>query len=91
VKVLETRELEQLVRRAFPAKQLFSADAELGTNASRLPMITFVHGGPDPFLDRHFDAWREGKPIHIALHQLLNWLCRQGTLMPGEYAVTRRA
>src|SRR5499426_4725085 len=52
VKVIETRELEQLVRRAFPAKQLFSADAELGTAASRLPMITFVHGGPDPFLDR---------------------------------------
>jgi hypothetical protein len=90
MKILGTHELEQLVRRTFPAKRLFSAEAELGT-ANRLPVVTFVHGGPDPFLDRQFDAWLEGKPIYVALHQLLNRLCQQGTLLPGEYAVTRRA
>ncbi len=54
-------------------------------------MVTFVHGGADPFLDRQFDAWLEGKPTYVALHQLLNRLCRQGALLPGEYAVTGRA
>ena len=65
--------------------------AELGAAANRLPIVTFVHGGPDPFLDRQFDAWLDGQPIYVALHQLLNRLCRQGTLLPGEYAVTRPA
>jgi hypothetical protein len=91
MQILETRELEQLVRRTFPAKRLFSAEAELGAAANRLPVVTFVHGGPDPFLDRQFDAWLDGQPIYVALHQLLNRLCRQGTLLPGEYAVTRPA
>jgi hypothetical protein len=44
-----------------------------------------------PFLDRQFDAGLEGKAIYVALHQLLNRLCQQGTLLPGEYAVTHRA
>ncbi len=91
MKVLGTRDLERLVRETFPAKRHFSAEAELGTAATRLPATAFVHGGPDPFLDRQFDAWLEGEPIYVALYQLLNRLCRQGALMPGEYAVTRRA
>jgi len=91
MKILGIQELEQLVRRTFPAKQLFSAETELGVNASRMPMVAFVHGGPDPYLDRQFDAWLEGKAIYVALHQLLNRLCRQGTLLPGQYAVTQRA
>ena len=91
MKILGIHELEQLVRRSFPAKRLFSAETELGVPASRLPVVTFVHGGPDPFLDRQFDAWLEGKAIYVAVHQLLNRLCQQGTLLPGEYAVTRRA
>lgn len=89
--VLGTRDLELLVRQTFPAKRAFCAEAELGVTARSLPKTAFVHGGPDPFLDRQFDAWLEGKPIYVALHQLLNRLCRQGALMPGEYAVTRRA
>jgi hypothetical protein len=91
MKILGTFELERLVREAFPAKALFCAEAELGTVAQRLPVVTFVHGGADPFLDRQFDAWLEGKPIYVALHQLLNRLCRLGALLPGEYAVTHRA
>ena len=91
MKILGTFELERLVREAFPAKRLFSAEAELGAAARRLPMVTFVHGGADPFLDRQFDAWLEGKPTYVALHQLLNRLCRQGALLPGEYAVTGQA
>jgi hypothetical protein len=91
MQILGIPELEQLVRRSFPAKRLFSAAAELGVTSNRLPVVTFVHGGPDPFLDRHFDAWLEGKAIYVALHQLLNRLCQQGNLLPGEYAVTHRA
>lgn len=89
--VLGTFELERLVRESFPAKRSFSAEAELGAGTQRLPVVTFVHGGPDPFLDRQFDAWLEGKPTYVALHQLLNGLCRHGALRPGEYAVTHRA
>jgi len=91
MKIIGTPELEQLVRDAFPAKRLFSAAAELGATAKRLPLVTFVHGGPDPFLDRQFDAWLEGKPTYVTLHQLLNRLCRLGALMPGEYAVSAQA
>jgi hypothetical protein len=90
MKILGTFELERLVRESFPAKCSFSAEAELGA-AARFPVVTFVHGGPDPFLDRQFDAWLEGRPTYVALHQLLNRLCRLGALRPGEYAVTRRA
>ena len=91
MKILGTLELERLVREVFPAKRLFCAAPELGAAARRLPVVTFVHGGTDPFLDRQFDAWLEGKPTYVTLHQLLNRLCRQGALMPGEYAVSGRA
>jgi hypothetical protein len=91
MQILGKFELERLVRESFPAKRSFSAETELGTSAQRLPVVTFVHGGPDPFLDRQFDAWLEGKPTYVALHQLLNRLCRPGALRPGEYAVTHRA
>ena len=65
MEVLATFELERLVRESFPAKRSFSAEAELGTGTQRLPVVTFVHGGPDPFLDRQFDAWLEGKPTFV--------------------------
>jgi len=47
-----------------------------------------VHGGPDPFLDRQVDAWLEGAPTYVQLYPLLNRLCRDGALAPGEYAIT---
>ena len=91
MKAIAILELERLVRRTFPQKRLFSAAAELGARLDRTPVVTLVHGGPDPFLDRHFDAWLEGSSIFVAAHQLLNRLCRAGALPPGEYAVTDRA
>ena len=84
------RELERLVLETFPAKGVFSAESELGPHVSRAPVIGFVHGGPDPFLDRQFDAWLGGSPIFVTIYQLLNRLCRAGALVPGTYAVTRR-
>ena len=89
MKVIEPRELERLVRETFPAKRLFSAASELGLKAGR-SVVTFVHGGPDPFLDRQFDAWLEGSPTFVAVYQLLNRLCRAGALAPGDYAITKR-
>jgi hypothetical protein len=89
MKVLETRELERLVRDTFPAKERFSAAAELGLDRRRAPLIAFVHGGPDPYLDREFDAWLGGSPTFVPVYQLLNRLCRAGALAPGNYAVTR--
>jgi hypothetical protein len=89
MKVIEARELERLVRETFPAKRLFSAASELGLKAGR-SVVAFVHGGPDPFLDRQFDAWLEGSPTFVAVHQLLNRLCRAGALPPGNYAVQQR-
>jgi hypothetical protein len=89
VKFIETRELERLVRETFPAKPGFSAAPELGLRSGR-SVVTFVHGGPDPFLDQHFDAWLAGLPRFIATNHLLNRLCRAGALPPGEYAVTVR-
>jgi len=88
MKIIEARELERLVRDTFPAKRLFSAASELGLKAGR-SVVTFVHGGPDPFLDRQFDAWLEGSPTFVAVHQLLNRLCRAGALAPGDYAITK--
>jgi hypothetical protein len=88
MKVIEARELEQLVRRTFPGKHLFSAHSELGLGTGRPPQVTFVHGGPDPFLDSQFDAWLAGSPRFIQLYQLLNRLCRAGAIAPGDYAVT---
>ncbi len=91
MKVIGLRELEHLVRDTFPAKGLFSAESELGLHLRRAPVVSFVHGGSDPFLDREFDAWLDGSPRFVAIHQLLNRLCRAGALAPGDYAVTQRA
>lgn len=91
MKVIEIRELERLVLETFPAKGVFSGESELGLHVNRAPVIGFVHGGPDPFLDRQFDAWLNGSPIFVTIYQLLNRLCRAGALAPGDYAVTRRA
>jgi hypothetical protein len=90
MKVIETREVEQLVRATFPAKRAFSADAELGLTPGAPAAIAFVHGGPDPFLDRQFDSWLDGVARFVPVHQILNRLCRAGALPPGDYAVTRR-
>lgn len=86
MRIIESHELEHLVRETFPARRLFSAASELGLRAGRAA-VTFVHGGPDPFLDRGFDAWLAGTSRHIALYALLNRLCRAGALAPGDYAV----
>jgi len=88
MRVIGTKELERMVRRTFPAKAQFSAHADLGLTSNRLPAIAFVHGGPDPFLDRQVDAWLEGAPTYVQLYPLLNRLCRDGALAPGEYAIT---
>jgi hypothetical protein len=89
MKVIEARELERLVRDTFPARRLFSAASELGLQTGR-SVVTFVHGGPDPFLDRAFDAWLGGTAKFVAVHQVLNGLCRAGAIAPGNYAVTTR-
>ena len=87
MKIIGANELERMVRRTYPAKAQFSVDADLGLTSSRLPAITFVHGGPDPFLDRQLDAWLEGASSFAHLYPLLNRLCRDGALTPGEYAL----
>jgi hypothetical protein len=89
MRILDDMEIERLVRAAFPGKRAFSVGADLGVSSTR-PVTTFVHGGPDPFLDRQFDAWLEGSPTYVSAYQLLNRLCRAGALPPGDYAVTRR-
>jgi hypothetical protein len=91
MKIIDARELERLVRETFPAKQRFCAEADLGMTPQRAPVVTFVHGGPDPFLDRQFDEWLEGASFFVPIYQLLNRLCRAGALAPGSYAITRRA
>jgi hypothetical protein len=88
--IIDTRELERLVRETFPAKRLFSAATEFALAVHRAPAVIPVHGGPDPFLDRAFDAWLNGSPTFVALYPLLNRLCRAGTLAPGDYVVTLR-
>ena len=88
VTIIDTRELERLVRETFPKKHLFSVAAEFDLTAHRTPAVISVHGGTDPFLDRPFDAWLNGSPTFVALYPLLNRLCRAGTLAPGEYVVT---
>ena len=90
MKVIEAREVEQLVRATFPAKRAFSAETELGLTPGAPAAIAFVHGGPDPFLDRQFDSWLDGVARFVPVHQILNRLCRAGALPPGDYAVTRR-
>ena len=87
MQVLDARELERLVRQTFPQKAWFSAAAELGLER---PAVAFVHGGCDPFLDRQFEAWLQGTASFVAVHQVLNRLCRVGALAPGDYAVVRR-
>jgi hypothetical protein len=89
VKVIGMRELERLVQETFPPKRLASVGTDLGQQVNRAPVIGFVHGGPDPFLDRQFDAWLAGSPTFVPLYQVLNRLCRAGALAPGNYAVTR--
>jgi hypothetical protein len=90
VTVIEPHELERLVRETFPQKARFCAEAELGFASHGRPAVAFVHGGCDPFLDRQFEAWLYGTATFVAVHQLLNRLCRAGALVPGDYAVTRR-
>ena len=87
--VIDTRELERLVRTSFPVKERFSVEADLGLDRRRLPAVTMVHGGPDPYLDRPLDAWLQGASAFVSIYALLNRLCRSGVLVPGEYAVTR--
>ncbi len=88
MKVLEANDLERLVRDTFPARRRFSVGSDLGLAPSRLPAVAFVHGGPDPYLDRQLDEWLEGGPRFVGLYALLNRLCRAGALAPGDYAVT---
>jgi len=88
MKIIETLELERLVRTTFPQKPVFSAVAEFDRKIS-WPIVTFVHGGPDPFLDRDFDAWLAGAPGFVSAYQVMNRLCRAGVLPPGEYGLTR--
>lgn len=89
--VISTRDLERLVQLSFPAKNRFSAESDLGLAGARLPAVAFVHGGPDPYLDRPVDAWLQNGSAFVSLYALLNRLCRTGALVPGEYAVTRGA
>jgi hypothetical protein len=89
MRVLEANELERLVRRTFPAKRGFAFGPDLGLTPSRLPAVAFIHGGPDPYLDRELDDWLEGGLKFVGLYPLLNRLCRAGALAPGTYAVTR--
>ncbi|HSD53951.1 MAG TPA: hypothetical protein VLC47_07280 [Burkholderiales bacterium] len=89
MRVLSMSELERLVRGAFPAKPAFSAGSDLGLTPGRLPALTFVHGGPDPYLDQEVDGWVRGARAFVGLYPLLNRLCSAGLLPPGDYAVTR--
>jgi hypothetical protein len=90
MRILDDMELERLVRKAFPGKGAFSTGTDLGMSSTR-PVVARVHGGPDPFLDRQFEAWLEGSPTYVSAYQLLNRLCRAGALPPGDYAVTRHS
>lgn len=89
MRVLAVTELERLVRGTFPAKTGFSAGSDLGLGPSRMPATAFVHGGPDPYLDRELDDWLAGGLEFIGLYPLLNRLCRAGAIAPGAYAITR--
>jgi len=89
--MIDSEQLERLVRSTFPERTQFSAESELGLGARRAPAVAVVHGGPDPYLDREFDAWIAGSSRFVSVYQLLNRLCRAGALPPGDYAVTRRA
>jgi hypothetical protein len=86
MKIIETRELERLVRQTFPLKGFFSVRVELD-GSMPWPFVGFVHGGSDPYLDRHFDAWLGGSPTFVSAYQVMNGLCRAGALAPGEYGL----
>jgi hypothetical protein len=86
--IIDDREIERLVGETFPCRRGFFSAADLGVSATR-PVVAFVHGGPDPFLDRQFDAWLGGSPVFVTTYQVLNRLCRAGVLPPGDYAVRR--
>lgn len=73
---------------AFPARTGFSVRGDLGLAPNRMPATAFVHGGPDPYLDREIDDWLEGGIRFVGLYPLLNRLCRAGAIAPGAYAVT---
>lgn len=88
MRILEAIELERLVQATFPCKRAFSARSDLGFVPERLPAMAFVHGGPDPFLDRQVDEWLRGVHAFVGLYPLLNRLCSTGALPPGDYAVT---
>lgn len=83
--VIDATELERLVRATFPEKRRFSAAADLGCRVR--PLFANVHGGCDPFLERQFEDWLAGAVRFVAPYQLLNRLCREGVLKPGDYAV----
>jgi hypothetical protein len=89
MRVLAANELERLVRGTFPAKPAFSVRSDLGLTPERLPAMTFVHGGPDPYLDSQVDGWLQGAHAFVGLYPLLNRLCSTGVLPPGEYALAR--
>jgi hypothetical protein len=89
MKIIDSVDVERLVREVFPAKRAFSVASDLGLSSGR-PATAFVHGGPDPFLDHQFETWLEGSPTFVSAYQVLNQLCRAGALPPGDYAVTRR-
>jgi len=71
MKIIQTRELEGLVRQTFPQKGFFSARAELD-GSIQWPFVIFVHGGADPYLDQHFDAWVGGSPRFVSAYQVMN-------------------
>ena len=88
--VIDAEELERMVRMTFPQKRWFSVDGELGFGARSRPLCAYVHGGCDPFLERQFEDWLKGTVSFVAPYQLLNRLCREGLLKPGDYAVRPR-
>lgn len=87
MRIIQTPELERLVRQTFPQKGLFSAHVELDGTIP-WPFVVFVHGGADPYLDQHFDAWLGGSPRFVSAYQVMNGLCRAGALPPGEYGLS---
>jgi hypothetical protein len=84
--IIRPHDLERLVRATFPQKAAFCVATELAATHSR-PLVGFVHGGADPHLDPHFDAWLTGAPRFVSAFELLNRLCLAGALPPGEYAL----
>ena len=88
MKIIQMCELECLVRQTFPQRGFFSARAELDGSIP-WSFVGFVHGGADPYLDQHFDAWVGGSRTFVSAYQVMNGLCRAGALAPGEYGLLR--